>query len=75
MTIRDLLENGIEIQGPLKIARFNMEKEDLETLYESLDPEHILLKDENEDFTETDIRYMYTVSLSNGVAMMVIEVL
>lgn len=75
MTIRDLLENGIDIQGPLKIAKFNMETEDLETLYESLDPEHILLTDENIDFTEADIRYMYTVSLSNGVAMMVIEVL
>lgn len=72
MSIRELIENGIQIQGPLKIVRYSMENETDDVVYYSKDPEHILLREEYEYFINDDILYMYTID--DGNPMLVIEV-
>lgn len=74
MSLRDLIQNGIQLNGPLRIVRYNKEEDIDEVLYYSKDPEHVLLKDEYENFTESEILYMYSITDINHCPVLVIEV-
>lgn len=68
MTIRDLVENGVEFEGPVRVIRYALESDDeYDVLYsEDGTPDHIFLTEENEDFVDSDIRYIYPAEKLTG---------
>lgn len=56
MSINDLLENGIEIQGQTTIKRYVDENDEYITLFEG---ENIVICDN--DIRDKNIKYMYAV--------------
>lgn len=70
MTIRDLLDNGIEIQGALRICSWDDNEDDYTMYYESTDSEHTL----NGDYLDKEITYMYTTDTYKSIEEDRIEV-
>ena len=76
MTVNDLLDN-FEIQGALRVQRWNEEAEDMDVFYDSDDHENELVNRDYE-WLDSEIKYMYptTTYNNNGIEIpqIVIEI-
>jgi hypothetical protein len=63
MTVNDLLDN-FEIQGALRVQRWNEETEDMDVFYDSDDHENALVN-RGYEWLQSEIKYMYPSTTEN----------
>lgn len=63
MTVNDLLDN-FEIQGALRVQRWNEETEDMDVFYDSDDHENELVN-RGYEWLQSEIKYMYPTTTYN----------
>lgn len=63
MTVNDLLDN-FEIQGALRVQRWNEETEDMDVFYDSDDHENALVS-RGYEWLDREIKYMYPTTTYN----------
>ena len=63
MTVNDLLDN-FEIQGALRVQRWNEETEDMDVFYDSDDHENALVN-RGYEWLDREIKYMYPTTTYN----------
>ncbi len=63
MTVNDLLDN-FEIQGTLRVQRWNEETEDMDVFYDSDDHENALVN-RGYEWLQSEIKYMYPSTTEN----------
>ena len=77
ITVNDMLEN-FEIQGALRVQRWDEETEDYDVLYESDDHENVLVS-KGYKWLQSEIIYMYSSTTCNKddveVPQIVIEII
>lgn len=61
MTIRQMIQNGIKLEGALRVVRWDNDFADYEVYYNSDAPEHTLLVDTYEDMLDREILMIYPV--------------
>lgn len=72
MTIRDLIEQGIEIQGVYKIQKWNDKKERTELLEEG---EDFRYSEHNEEVLDMELKYIYSTPIEGTIkAYTILEV-
>ena len=67
MTIRDMIEQGIQIQGAIQIKKYIDEDETYDVLADGTDFE-VEFSDIEEDVLDMKIKYMYSIPMPTGMA-------
>lgn len=72
MTIRDLMEQGIHIQGAYQIKKWSDEDERYEMLAEGSMFEDEISYIEDDEILDREITYMYAIPTASKMAAMII---
>ena len=72
MSIRDLMEQGIRIQGAYQIKKWSDENETYEILAEGSEFEYEVPCVEDDEILDMEITYMYAIPTATGMAAWII---